>query len=157
MYIQTLLTSGFFWDCYVNERGWARGKCFLPKPSSQLINSPPILSPSHDLLICTDASLFHLCITIVLDSTHISASSIFLAFSYHSSLASRWLLSRPFIDTSHPQTQGASANEIQHVSRCSGNQDACKYAIHKATGKRNVAMLVNLQNLLLTLDSLGEE
>lgn len=101
------MTSELFWGYYVNERGCPGGKCVLPKPSSQLINSPPILSPIQDLLMHTHASLFHVCITVVLDSTHISASSVFLAYSYHPALASRWLLSRSFIDTSHPQTQGA--------------------------------------------------
>lgn len=151
------MTSGLFWGCYVNERGCAGGKCFFTQTlisADQLSANPISQSWLTHVYTCFSLSLW---IIVILDSTHISASSIFLAHSYHSALTSRWLLSRSFIDISHPQAQEASANEIQHVSTSRGNQEACKCAIHKATGKRNVVLLVNLLNLLLALDSLGEE
>jgi hypothetical protein len=73
-----------------------------------------------------------------------------------------WLLSASvtalisnYISKSQPQR--ARANEIPHVSRHRRSKDAFEYAVHKATGKRNVRMLVNLLVSLLTLDSLEEE
>lgn len=90
-------------------------------------------------------------------STHISASG---NFHIDSSLSPGWPLSASLVtlissDTS-PQSQGTSADERQRIDT-QEKQWACEHAIHKATGKRNSVMLVNLLSLLRTLDSLGSK